>query len=76
MIITMTHVERNCYPSGAPAFNPGFSGVRVIRYLVLCVCFVDRCLSFSPFLFWPLCSVLLRFTDYGYPLVSPNSSSV
>ena len=26
---------------------PGFSGVRVTRSLVLCVCFVDRCLSFS-----------------------------
>jgi hypothetical protein len=26
-----------------------FSGVRVTRYLVLCVCFVDRCLSFCPF---------------------------
>jgi hypothetical protein len=26
-----------------------FSGVRVARSLVLCVCFVDRCLSFCPF---------------------------
>jgi hypothetical protein len=25
---------------------PAFSGVRVTRYLVLCVCFVDLCLSF------------------------------
>ena len=25
---------------------PVFSGVRVTRSLVLCVCFVDRCLSF------------------------------
>jgi len=24
---------------------PVFSGVRVTRYLVLCVCFVDHCLS-------------------------------
>jgi hypothetical protein len=30
---------------------PIFSGVRVSRSLVLCVCFVDRCLSFCPFLF-------------------------
>ena len=29
---------------------PGFSGVRVTRSLVLCVCFVDRCLSFVLFL--------------------------
>ena len=28
---------------------PVFSGVRVIRSFVLCVCFVDRCLSFCPF---------------------------
>ena len=35
------------YPSGAPEFTPG-----VTRSSVLCVCFVDRCLSFF---FWPLC---------------------
>jgi hypothetical protein len=28
-----------------------FSGVRVTRSLLLCVCFVDRCLSFCPFSF-------------------------
>jgi hypothetical protein len=27
--------------------HPVFSGVRVTRSLVLCVCFVDRCLSFN-----------------------------
>ena len=37
------------YPSGAPLV---FSGVRVTRSLVLCLYFVDRCLSFF---FWPLC---------------------
>jgi hypothetical protein len=30
---------------------PVFSEVRVTRSLVLCVCFVDRCLSFCPFSF-------------------------
>ena len=30
---------------------PVFSGVRVTRCLVLCVCFVDRCLSFCTFSF-------------------------
>jgi hypothetical protein len=39
------------YPSGAPEFIPVFSGVRVTRSLVLCVGFVDRCLSFCPFSF-------------------------
>ena len=28
-----------------------FSGVRVNRSLLLCVCFVDRCVSFCPFSF-------------------------
>ena len=28
-----------------------FSGARVIRSLVLCVCFVDRCFSFCTFSF-------------------------
>jgi hypothetical protein len=39
------------YPSGAPEFTPIFSGICVNRYLVLYVCFVDRCLSFCPFPF-------------------------
>ena len=30
---------------------PVFSGVRVTRSLVLCVCFVDRCLSLCTFSF-------------------------
>ena len=34
---------------------PIFSGVGVTRSLVLYVCFVDRCLSFCTFFFWPLC---------------------
>ena len=42
-----------------------FSGVRVTRSLVLCVCFVDRCLSFV--LLAIVLSVLLRFTDSDYP---------
>ena len=32
-------------------FSTVFSGVRVSRSLVYCVCFVDRCLSFCPFSF-------------------------
>ena len=31
--------------------HPVFSGDRVTRYLVLCVCFVDRCLFFCSFSF-------------------------
>jgi hypothetical protein len=63
------------YPSGAPEFTPGFSGVRVTRSLVLCVCFVDRCLSFCTFSF---CYCVV-FSSWIYRtlitcLVSSNSS--
>jgi hypothetical protein len=47
------------YPSGASDFTTGFSGVRVTRSLVLCVCFVDHCLSFHLFLLAIVLSVLL-----------------
>ena len=39
------------YPSGAHHFNPGFSGLRVTRSLVVYVCFLDHCLSFCTFYF-------------------------
>ena len=51
-----------------------FSGVRVTRSLVLCVCFVDRCLSFFC---WPLCClVFFGLRNLITPLVSSNSSSI
>ena len=46
---------------------PAFSGVCVIRSLVLCVCFVDRCLSFL-YIFWPFCCMF--FLDWRI-LVTP-----
>jgi hypothetical protein len=56
--------------------RPGFSGVRVIRSLVLCACFVDRCLSLCPLSFAIMLSVLRRFMDSDYlPLVFSNSCS-
>jgi hypothetical protein len=45
---------------------PIVSGVRVTRSLVLCVCFVDRCLSFCPFYFRHWLSILW-FRDSDYP---------
>ena len=54
---------------------PVFSWIRVTRSLVLCVCFVDRCLPFCTFFLWPLCC--LFFFDIRIlitPLVSSNSS--
>ena len=66
----LTLPEHLCSP-------PVFSGVRVTLSLVLCVCFVDRCLSFCIFFSWPLCclslfDILILIT----PLVSSNSSCV
>jgi len=46
--------------------SPVFSGVRVTRSLVLCVCFVDRC-PFVLFILVIVLSVLLRYTDSDYP---------
>jgi hypothetical protein len=40
-----TSGTRTAYTSGAHEFTPGFSGVRVTQSLVVCVCFVDRCVS-------------------------------
>ena len=61
-----TSGAETAYPPRAPEFAPVFSGVCVTLSLVLCVCFVDRCLSFCPFSFGQL-SVLRRSTDSGYP---------
>jgi hypothetical protein len=49
--------EHTCSP-------PYFSGVRVTRSLVLCVCFVDRCLSFCTFSFG-LCAVCPPIYEFG-----------
>jgi hypothetical protein len=56
---------------------PGFSGVRVTRSFVWCVCFVDRWLSFCTFLLAIVLAVLLRYTDSDYlPFVSSNCISI
>jgi hypothetical protein len=47
------------YPPEHHEFTPVLIRVRVTRYLVVCVCFVDRCFSFCTFSL----SVLLRYTD-------------
>ena len=53
-------------PSGEPEFTPVLSSVHVTRSLVLCVCFVDCCLSFFPFLL-AIMLFVLRFTHSDYP---------
>jgi hypothetical protein len=53
---------------------PVFSGIRVAWILVLCLCFVDRCLSFCTFSFG-YCVLCLWFMDSDYlPFVSSRSS--
>jgi hypothetical protein len=60
-------------PSGTPEFISGFSEVLVTRSLVLCACFVDRCLSF--FFFWPLrCLFVFDLQILITLLVSSHSS--
>ena len=54
MLQAYTIFENNC-------FSPLFLRMKD----VLCVCFIDRCLSFCPFSFGHC--VLLRFTDSDYP---------
>ena len=44
-----------------------FSGVRVTRSFALCVCFVDRCLSFY---FCPLCYLSFDLPILITPLIS------
>jgi hypothetical protein len=55
------------YPSEAPEFTSGFSGVRVTRSLVLYVCFVDRCFSFCIFSFGH-CVVCSSIYGFWLPL--------
>jgi hypothetical protein len=43
-----------------------YSGIRATRSLVLCVCFIDRCLSFCIFLLAIVLSAPLRYTDSDY----------
>ena len=51
-----------------------FSGVRVTRSLVLCVCFVDR---FLYFFYWPLCCLFVfDIRILITPLLSSNSSYI
>jgi hypothetical protein len=58
----------SAYPSRAPAFTPGFSGVRVTRSLVLCVMFFRLLfVLFVLFLLAIVLSVLLRYTYSDYP---------
>jgi len=58
-VITSFKVEHLSSP-------PVFIGVRVTRYLVLCVCFVDHCLSFCTFSFGH-CVICPSIYGFGLP---------
>ena len=67
----MLTIEIGCTSYG---FIPGFQ-VRLTRSLVLCVCFVDRCLPFCTFFFWPLyCLFFFDIRILITTLVFTNSS--
>jgi hypothetical protein len=53
-----------------------FSGVRVTRSLVLCVCFIDHCLSFCTFSFdhCVVCSSIYGFWLPPFGIVNSSSS--
>ena len=46
-----TNGAETAYPSEAVEFTPVLSEVRVTRFLVVCVLYVDRCLFFCTFSF-------------------------
>ena len=50
------------YPSGAPEYTPGFSGIRATKFLVLCVMFCRSLFILLSFFFWLLLFVLLLLT--------------
>jgi hypothetical protein len=60
-------VEQELHPFRSTWVQSRFSGVRVTRSLALCVCFVDRCFSFSTFSFGH-CVVCYSIYGFWLPL--------
>ena len=52
--IEKKNINVRAHPSGAHEFISDFCGVRVAQSLIFCVFFVEHCISFSLFSFWPL----------------------
>ena len=66
-----TSGEGTAYLSRAPEFSPGFLWGLCYAIFSLCVCFVDHCLSFCPFL--PLCcpsfNLRILITPFGFGIL-------
>ena len=74
-LIGVTSGGGTSYPSGPPEFTLVVRWVCVTRALILCVCFVDRFLSFCS-LFWSFCCLFFDLQIMIAPLVSSNSSYI
>ena len=74
-IIIISYIELLTLPEHLSS-SPFLSGVRVTRSLVLCVCFVYRCLSFCPFSFGHCVACPSDLRILITPLVSSNSSYI
>jgi hypothetical protein len=61
----MSH-DRNSLPFRSTWAHPRFSGINVTRSLVLCICFVDRCLSLFCYCVVCLLLALYPFTSFAY----------
>jgi hypothetical protein len=61
-------VEQDMLPFRSTWVHPGFSWVRVSRSLVLCVCFVDRYLSFCSFSFGNYIVCPYSIDGFWFPL--------
>jgi hypothetical protein len=67
IVTSRTRCFSDCHNKVLPehlSSPPVFSEVRITRFLVLCVCFVDRCLSFCPFSFGRC--VVCPSSNYGF----------
>jgi hypothetical protein len=64
--VSLVAQELFTYPEHL-SLPPVFSWVHVTPSLVLCVCFVDLCLSFCTFFLLAIVLSVLRYTDSDYP---------
>ena len=66
LLVQMVCITGTPLLSGAPSSPLVCRGVRLTQFIVLCVCFVDRCLSFCDISVDHCVICYLRFTDSDY----------